>query len=188
MTQTLSIISPDELRLPNSETNMLSTTDAKPLKTVTQTLSIINPDELRLPPLRPPESLDAPSKAAWQALAGLVDACTVTAANERHTIECVLALSVLALSVTRNKDVGYRCDYSASPFEACAVTAANERPTIECVSALSKQRCQIISSYPSILFEACAVIVANEYPTIESVPKICHALPPFSCVVEAYNP
>ncbi len=52
-----------------------------------QTLSIINPEELRLPPVKIPDSLNAASKTAFTALAGLVTMCTATAANERPSIE-----------------------------------------------------------------------------------------------------
>lgn len=58
-----------------------------------QTLSIINPEELRLPAVKVPDSLDAPSRAAWAQLATLVDTCMVTAADQRPTIECASSLS-----------------------------------------------------------------------------------------------
>lgn len=51
-------------------------------------MSIISPEELRLPAAKVPETVkDASSRAAFQALAGLVETCTCVAASDRPTME-----------------------------------------------------------------------------------------------------
>jgi hypothetical protein len=53
-------------------------------------MSIINPEELRLPAPKVPDSMkDGASRAAFTALAALVDTCCTTTASERPTMECV---------------------------------------------------------------------------------------------------
>ena len=66
---------------------------------VAQTLSILNPEELRLPPVKVPDGLDAPARAAYKRLAELVQLCTATTASKRPAFGCVRSVSTPSASL-----------------------------------------------------------------------------------------